>query len=64
MINVNSDVAIFKFSNRYSFSNLERDYRGELIAARSSCYQANIVVECAELMGIRKVLSWMEKQPP
>lgn len=36
-VKVNSDAAIFKDSNCYSYAIISRNHRGELIEARSSC---------------------------
>lgn len=61
---VNSDTAVFVSSNRYSFAFAARNYKGELLEAHSKCKEGSISPECAEVMGIREILSWIKiKQP-
>lgn len=64
-IKINTDAAIFTNSNRYSYSMLARNHRGELLEARSTCKQGCVQPELAEAIGIREALSWVKaKQWP
>lgn len=62
IIKVNSNATIFESSNCYSFSFVVRDYRGELMEARSSYSLGNVAPENAEAIGVREALSWIKGQ--
>ena len=61
-LKVNTDAAIFSDSNKYSYSLVARDHKGELVEARSSCKQGNIDPVLAEAMGVREALSWVKNK--
>ncbi|WOG87677.1 hypothetical protein DCAR_0206908 [Daucus carota subsp. sativus] len=57
---VNTDAAVFVSFNRYSYAFAARNYKGELLEARSKCNEGTISPDCAEIMGIREALSWIK----
>lgn len=59
---VNFDAAIFEASNSYSYSLVARNYKVELIHARSRCSLGQIAPDGAESMGVREALSWIKGQ--
>lgn len=61
-LKVNTDATIFSDSNRYSYSLVACDQRGELLKARSSCKQGNVDPVLAEAMGVREALSWVKNK--
>lgn len=60
MVKINTDVATFTDSNRFSFSMLAHDHHGELLEAYASCRQGNMDPVIAEAIGIREALSWVK----
>ena len=57
---INTGAAVYDSSNRYSYVFTARNYKGELLEARSSCKEGRTTPEYAEAMGIRKALSWIK----
>lgn len=56
VIYVNTDAALFKEFNSYSYSRLARNHKGELVEAVSSCRQGSIDPTVAEAIIIREAM--------
>uniref|UniRef100_A0A803QFT1 Reverse transcriptase domain-containing protein n=1 Tax=Cannabis sativa TaxID=3483 RepID=A0A803QFT1_CANSA len=61
-IKINTDVAIFESTTRYSYSCVARDHAGRLVEAQASCRQGAVKPEIAEAVGILEALSWIKQQ--
>lgn len=59
---LNTDAAVYDSSNRYTYVFAARNYKGELLEARSSCKEGSTTPVCAETMGIREALSWIKER--
>lgn len=59
-VKVNTDAAIFDHLNRFSHALVVRDHNGNLLEAKSICYQGTVSPDLAEAMGIREALSWVK----
>ncbi|XP_074342142.1 uncharacterized protein LOC141679575 [Apium graveolens] len=57
---VNTDAAVFALTNCYSYAFSARNHKGELMEAQSKCKVGTISPDCAEVMDIREVLSWIK----
>ncbi|XP_074351743.1 uncharacterized protein LOC141690886 [Apium graveolens] len=59
---INTDAAVYDSSNQYTYAFAARNYKGELLEARSSCKEGRTTPERAEAMGIREALSWIKER--
>lgn len=61
-IKINTDVALFKDSNSYSYSMVSRDSKGELKEAAAVCKQGELDPGLPEAIGNREALSWVKQK--
>lgn len=59
-VKVNVDVALFNEHVSFGAGMVARDFRGDLIQARTVLSAGVVQPELAEVMAIKEVLSWME----
>lgn len=61
IVKVNVDAALFQEHLAFGAGMVGRDYKGELLQARTVLSAGVVQPELAEVMAIKKALSWMEK---
>ncbi|KAL8108560.1 hypothetical protein AgCh_024870 [Apium graveolens] len=59
-VKINTDAAIFKESDSYSYVFVVRDHDGSLVEAKARCRRGSISPDLAEALGIREALSWLK----
>lgn len=59
-IKVDVDAATFDAQKAFGLGMLARNYRGDLIEAKTRCLQYSVPAEGAEVMAIKEALSWIK----
>lgn len=60
LVKVNVDAALFSEQMLFGAGMVSRDFRGDLIQARTVLSAGVVQPELAEVMAIKEALSWME----